>query len=218
MKFFIDTANLDQIKAAHDMGLLDGVTTNPSLVAAEGKDFKTLIADICRITSGPVSAEVLSTQCGAMIEEARDLRKIAPNVVVKLPTIAEGIRALRVCVDEQIPVNMTLCFQPIQALIVAKVGAAFCSPFLGRLDDIGEDGMKLIRDIRQIYDNYAFDTQVLAASLRHPFHVLEAAKAGADIGTMPYDVFQKLWKHPLTDIGLERFLADWRKAGEKPRK
>ncbi len=212
MKFFVDTANVDQIKAAHDMGLLDGVTTNPSLVAKEAKEFKALIGEICGITSGPVSAEVVSTECGAMVEEAKELIKIAPNVTVKLPIITEGIKSLKICVAEGIDVNMTLCFQPIQALIVAKVGAAFCSPFLGRLDDIGQDSMALVRDIREIYDNYGFTTQLLAASLRHPNHVLEAALAGADIGTMPYSVFEKLWKHPMTDIGLERFLADWKKA------
>lgn len=211
MKFFVDTANVDQIKAAHDMGLLDGVTTNPSLVAKEDRPFKPLIAEICRIISGPVSAEVVSTECPAMVEEAKQLREIAPNVVVKLPTVAEGIKALKICVAEGIDVNMTLCFQPIQALIVAKVGAAYCSPFLGRLDDIGQDSMELVRDIRQIYDNYSFKTQLLAASLRHPNHVLQAALDGADIGTMPYSVFEKLWKHPLTDIGLQRFLADWKK-------
>lgn len=211
MNFFLDTANLDQIKAAHNMGLLDGVTTNPSLVAKEGKDFRTLVAEICRITSGPVSAEVISTECGAMVEEARQLRKIAPNVVVKLPTIAEGIKALKICASDGIEVNMTLCFQPIQALIVAKAGAAYCSPFLGRLDDIGEDGMAVLRDIRQIYDNYGFNTQILAASLRHPYHVLQAALCGADVATMPFDVFEKLWKHPLTDLGLERFLSDWKR-------
>ncbi len=212
MKFFLDTANVDQIRSAHDMGLLDGVTTNPSLVAKEGKSFKALVQEICGITSGPVSAEVVSIECGAMIEEARALSKIAPNVVIKLPTIPEGIKALRICAAEHLAVNMTLCFQPLQALIVAKAGATYCSPFLGRLDDIGEDGMNVCRDIRQIYDNYGFQTQILAASLRHPFHVLEAARAGADVATMPYDVFEKLWNHPLTDIGLARFLADWEKA------
>ena len=211
MEFFLDSAHLDHIKAAHDMGLLDGVTTNPSLVAKEGKEFKRLVDEICQITSGPVSAEVVSTECGAMVEEAKDLAKIAPNIVIKLPTIAEGIKALKICVAEDMAVNMTLCFQPIQALIVAKTGATYCSPFLGRLDDIGEDGMEVLRDMRQIYDNYAFETQLLAASLRHPFHVLEAARIGADVATMPYEVFEKLWKHPLTDIGLERFLADWKK-------
>ncbi len=212
MKFYLDTAHVPHIRAAHDMGLLDGVTTNPSLVAKEGKDFKTLVAEICEITSGPVSAEVLSTECGAMVEEAKVLRKVAENVVVKLPTIAEGIKALKICVAEGIPVNMTLCFQAIQALIVAKVGASYCSPFLGRLDDIGEDGMQLVHDIREIYDNYSLKTELLAASLRHPNHVLEAARAGADIGTMPFAVFEKLWKHPLTDIGLEKFLSDFKKA------
>lgn len=212
MKFYLDTANVDQIRSAHEMGLLDGVTTNPTLVAAEGKDYKKVVAEICEITSGPVSAEVIATTTDKMVQEAQNYRKIAANVVVKLPTIAEGIKALRICVEQDIPINMTLCFQPLQALIVAKGGATYCSPFLGRLDDIGEDGMRLIHDMRQIYDNYAFDTLILAASLRHPFHVLEAAKAGADVATMPYGVFEKLWKHPLTDIGLDKFLSDYRRS------
>lgn len=213
MKFFLDTANIDQIKAARDMGILDGITTNPSLVAKEGREFKSLIAEICSICPGPISAEVLSVQCDDMMKEARELRKIAPNVVIKLPTIPEGVKALKRCVDEEIKVNMTLIFQPVQALIVAKVGATYCSPFLGRLDDICHDGMALIHEIRQIYDNYGFNCEILAASLRHPLHVLESAKAGADVGTMPYDVFKKLLDHPLTTIGLERFLADWKKLG-----
>jgi transaldolase len=191
------------------------VTTNPSLVAREGREFRSLVAEICKITSGPVSAEVVSTECGAMVEEAQELARIAPNIVVKLPTIREGIKALRRCVDLGIRVNMTLCFQPLQALIVAKAGASYCSPFLGRLDDIGEDGMRLLRDIRQVYDNYAFDTEILAASLRHPLHVLDAAKVGADVGTMPFAVFEKLWNHPLTDLGLEKFLSDWKKVPRK---
>jgi transaldolase len=211
MKFFLDTANLDEIKAGAALGLVDGITTNPSLVAKEKKDFKTLVAQICEIISGPVSAEVVSTTCDEMIKEARSLSKIAPNIIVKLPTIVEGVKALKMCVAEGIKVNCTLVFQPIQALIVAKIGATFCSPFLGRLDDIGHDGMELVKDIRLIYDNYGFKTQLLAASLRHPLHVLQAAKAGADIGTMPYGVFKQLLNHPLTDIGLEKFLADWKK-------
>ncbi|MCK6457172.1 MAG: fructose-6-phosphate aldolase [Phycisphaerae bacterium] len=215
MKFFLDTANLDQIRAARDLGVLDGVTTNPSLVAKEGREFRPLITEICSIVPGPVSAEVVSVTADEMMKEARELATLAPNVVVKLPTIPEGVKALKRCVDEQIKVNMTLIFQPAQALIVAKVGATFCSPFLGRLDDICHDGMALIHEIRQIYDNYAFDCQVLAASLRHPLHVVEAAKAGADVGTMPYDVFRKLLDHPLTTIGLERFLADWKKLDPK---
>lgn len=213
MKFFLDTANLDQIRAAHDMGLLDGVTTNPSLVAKEGQKFETLIGQICEITPGPVSAEVTATVADKMLVEARRLRSIADNVVVKLPTIPEGLKALSVCAQEEIPVNMTLCFQANQALCVAKAGAAYCSPFIGRLDDVGEDGMALIRDIRMIYDNYGFDTEILAASIRHPLHVVQAALAGADVATMPASVFNQLLKHPLTDIGLERFLADWKAAG-----
>ncbi len=212
MKFYLDTANLDQIRAGAELGLVDGVTTNPSLVAREGMDFKTLVGKICEIIPGPVSAEVTATECDAMVAEARELARVADNVIVKLPTITEGIKALKRCVDEGLKVNMTLVFQPLQALIVAKAGATFCSPFLGRLDDIGHDGMALIDEIRQIYDNYAFGTEILAASLRHPLHVVQAAKAGADIGTMPYAVFEKLLYHPLTDIGLERFLADWKKS------
>lgn len=211
MKFFLDTANLDEIKAGAALGLVDGVTTNPSLVAKEGKDFKTLVGQICEVISGPVSAEVVSTECGAMMKEARDLSKIAPNIIVKLPTIPEGVKALKICAAEGIKTNLTLVFQPIQALIVAKAGATFCSPFLGRLDDVGQDGMGLIEEIRTIYDNYGFTTEILAASLRHPLHVVQAAKAGADIGTMPYNVFTRLLDHPLTDVGLARFLADWKK-------
>ncbi len=211
MKFFLDTANLDEIKAGAALGIVDGITTNPSLVAKEGKDFKTLVAQICEIIPGPVSAEVVSTTCDEMMKEARTLAKIAPNIIVKLPTIPEGVKALKICSAEGIKTNLTLIFQPLQALIVAKSGASFCSPFLGRLDDIGQDGMALIHDIRHIYDNYGFKTEILAASLRHPMHVVEAAKAGADVGTMPYSVFKMLLNHPLTDIGLAKFLADWKK-------
>ena len=211
MKIFLDTANLDEIRAGAAMGIVDGITTNPSLVAKEGKDFKTLVAQICEIIPGPVSAEVVSTDCDGMIKEARQLSAIAENIIVKLPTISEGVKALKICTAEGIKTNLTLVFQPLQALVVAKVGATFCSPFLGRLDDIGQDGMMLIDEIRAIYDNYGFQTQILAASLRHPLHVVQAAKAGADIGTMPFKVFDQLLNHPLTDIGLERFLADWQK-------
>ncbi len=213
MKLFLDTANLDQIRAAREWGVLDGVTTNPSLVAKEGREFRPLIAEICSLVPGPVSAEVVSLTADEMMKEARDLVKIAPNVVVKLPTMAEGVKALKRCVDEGIRVNMTLVFQPAQALIVAKVGAAFCSPFVGRFDDVCEEGMERIHVIREIYDNYGYKTELLAASLRHPLHVVQAARAGADIGTMPYEVFRKLLDHPLTTVGLERFLADWKKAG-----
>lgn len=211
MKFFLDTANLDEIRAGAALGLVDGITTNPSLVAKEGKDFKTLVGQICEIIPGPVSAEVVSTECNAMLKEARELTKIADNIIVKLPTIAEGVKALKICSEEGIKTNLTLIFQPLQALAVAKSGATFCSPFLGRLDDISHDGMDLIADIRTIYDNYHFTTEILAASLRHPLHVVQAAKLGADIGTMPFKVFDMMLKHPLTDIGLEKFLADWGK-------
>ncbi len=211
MKFFLDTANLDEIRAGAAMGIVDGITTNPSLVAKEGKDFKTLVGQICEIISGPVSAEVVSTDCDTMVKEARELSKIADNIIVKLPTIPEGVKALKICSEEGIRTNLTLIFQPLQALIVAKCGATFCSPFLGRLDDIGHDGMDLIADIRTIYDNYGYETEILAASLRHPLHVVQAAKLGADIGTMPYKVFEQMLNHPLTTIGLEKFLADWNK-------
>ncbi|GJQ27081.1 MAG: transaldolase [Phycisphaerae bacterium] len=215
MKFFLDTANLDEIRAGAALGIVDGVTTNPSLVAKEGKDFKTLVGQICEIIPGPVSAEVVSTTCDAMVKEGRELSKIAENVIVKLPTIPEGVKALKILAAEGVKTNLTLVFQPIQALIVAKAGATYCSPFLGRLDDIGQDGMALIDDIRLIYDNYGFRTEILAASLRHPLHVVQAAKAGADIGTMPYGVFKQLLNHPLTDIGLERFLNDFKKLQAK---
>jgi len=214
MKFFLDTANLDQIRAAHDMGLLDGVTTNPTLVARENMDFKTLVGEICRITDGPVSAEVLATEAEPMVEEGLALSQIAGNVVVKLPAIAEGLKACVRLREKGVAVNITLCFQPNQALCAAKAGATYCSPFLGRLDDVGHDGMDLIPTIRQIYDQYGFDTQLLAASLRHPLHVVQAALAGADVATMPYAVFAKLLDHPLTDVGLERFLSDFKKSRE----
>jgi len=211
MKIFLDTANVEQIRCAHEMGLLDGVTTNPSLIAKEGQEFRSLLMRICEITSGPVSAEVVSTEVAGMLEEARSLAKLAENIVVKLPTTREGIKALTSCRTEGIAVNMTLCFQPIQALCVAKAGASYCSPFIGRMDDVGQDGMELIQQIRQIYDNYGFQTEILAASIRHPLHVVQAALAGADAATMPFAVFQKLLDHPLTDVGLERFLADWKR-------
>ena len=215
MRFFIDTANLDEIKAANDLGVLDGVTTNPSLVAKEGREFIPLLKEICDIVSGPVSAEVTSTDCDGMMKEARELSKVASNVVIKLPTIVEGVKACVRCRDEGIKTNLTLCFQPTQALIVAKAGATFVSPFLGRLDDISQDGMDLIHQIRHIYDNYGFKTEILAASLRHPLHVAQAAMAGADIATIPYGVIEKLLNHPLTDIGLKRFLDDWAKLQAK---
>lgn len=216
MKFFIDTANLDQIRKCKQMHLLDGVTTNPSLAAKEKTEFRPLIRQICDLVEGPVSAEVVSTQADEMFAEAKELAVISPHVVVKLPTIPEGIKALARCVEAGIATNMTLVFQPIQALIVAKVGATYVSPFLGRLDDIGQDSMEMLGTIREIYDNYDFQTKILAASLRHPLHVVQAARLGADVATLPPALFDRLLDHPLTDIGLERFLADWAGLSAKP--
>lgn len=215
MKFFIDTADIAQIKDAAALGILDGVTTNPSLVAKEGKPLPDLLREICDVVDGPVSAEVVATDHKTMVREGKKLAKIHPNIVVKLPTTVEGVKACVELARGGIHVNMTLVFSPLQALIVAKAGASFCSPFVGRLDDIAHDGMGLIRDIVQIYDNYEFATQVLVASVRHPIHVLEAALIGADVVTVPYDVITKLLNHPLTDAGLERFLSDWKKTGQK---
>jgi transaldolase len=211
MKLFLDTANVGEIQEAASLGILDGVTTNPSLVAKEGRDFKELVKEICSIVNGPVSAEVVATDLQGMLAEARDLAKIHDNIVVKIPLIREGLKAVKRLKAERIRVNVTLCFSATQALLAAKAGAYFISPFVGRLDDISHSGMDLIRDIVTIYRNYDFETQVLVASIRHPLHVLEAAKMGADISSMPFKVFEQLVKHPLTDIGLERFLQDWKK-------
>ena len=211
MKLFLDTANLKEIREANELGVLDGITTNPTLVSRENRDFDDLIREICSIVKGPVNAEVLSTRCEGMLEEADRLVKIHPNVVVKLPLIPEGLKALKILSQRKVRVNVTLCFSATQALLAAKCGASYISPFIGRLDDIGQVGMDLIRDIKTIYANYGFKTEILVASIRHPVHVLEAAKIGADIATMPFEVFQKLVKHPLTDIGLQRFLSDWEK-------
>ena len=214
MKFFIDTASLKEIREATALGLVDGVTTNPSLVAKEGEvDFKSHIAAICEIVRGPVSVEVTSLDTEGMMREGRDYAKIAPNVVVKCPLTLDGLRATRMLTEEGTPVNVTLCFSAAQAILAAKCGAAYISPFVGRLDDIAEDGIRLVRDIVEIYRNYEWKTQVLAASIRHPIHVVEAARAGADVATMPFKVIAQLVKHPLTDKGLEQFLADWRKSG-----
>lgn len=212
MKFFLDTANLEEIRQAASLGVLDGVTTNPSLIAKEGADFEKRIYDICEIVQGPVSAEVVSTDAEGMYAEAQKLKKIHPWVVIKLPTIAEGLRAAKRLLAEGTKVNMTLCFSASQALLVGKLGATYVSPFVGRLDDISHVGMDLIRDIVTIYRNYSFPTQVLAASLRHPLHIVDAAKAGAHVATMPYKVIEQLIKHPLTDKGLAQFLKDWEKA------
>ncbi len=212
MKFFLDTANLDEIREAASMGILDGVTTNPSLIAKEGAKFKERIVEICEIVQGPVSAEVTATDTEGMCSQGRELAKLHQWVVVKIPITKAGLKAVRLLVGEDIKINATLCFSPSQALLVAKAGATYVSPFLGRLDDISHVGMDLIRDIVTIYRNYLFKTQVLAASLRHPLHVVDAAKAGADVATMPYKVFEQLLKHPLTDKGLDQFLKDWEKA------
>lgn len=217
MKFFIDTANLDEIKEAAELGILDGVTTNPSLVAKEKYDinFKDLIGEICKIVPGPVSAEVVSTDVDGMMNEAHDLAKIADNVVIKIPLLKDGLKAVKRLKGEGIKTNVTLCFSPSQALLAAKAGASFISPFIGRLDDISTEGMELIEQIVTIYGNYGFDTEVLVASVRHPMHVVQAALLGADVVTMPFKVIDQLIKHPLTDIGLERFLSDWKKTNRK---
>jgi transaldolase len=215
MKFFIDTAEVPEIKALLPTGLVDGVTTNPSLVAKSGRDFREVVAEICGIVSGPVSAEVTAVETELMIAEGKSLAKIAANVVVKLPLTLKGIAACKTLAGDGIKTNVTLCFSANQALIAAKAGATYISPFVGRLDDVGEDGMQLIRDIRVIYDNYGFRTEILAASIRSPQHVREAALAGADVATAPPSVIKALANHPLTDKGLEAFLADWAKTGQK---
>lgn len=213
MKFFLDTANLDEIRQAAAMGVLDGITTNPTLAAKEKKPFRDLILEICDVVkNGVVNAEVVSTDAEGILREGRELASWHPNIVVKVPMTRDGIRACNELSSEGIRVNVTLVFSPSQALIVAKAGAYFVSPFLGRLDDISQDGLVLLRDILQIYRAYNFSTQVLAASLRHPMHVVEAAKIGAHIGTMPFKTFEQLFKHPLTDKGLDLFLKDWEKA------
>jgi len=214
MKFFIDTANLDEIKEANELGLIDGVTTNPSLVAKEGDvDFKEHLAKICAIVKGDISAEVTALDTEGMLSEGRELAKVAPNVVIKVPLTLDGLKACRTFRAEGTKVNVTLCFSAAQALLAAKAGASYISPFIGRLDDVATDGMQLIRDIVQIYDNYGFETEVLAASIRHPMHIVDCALAGADVATIPFKVIQQLVKHPLTDKGLEGFLSDWKKSG-----
>jgi len=209
MKIYLDTASVKEIHEAASFGLLDGVTTNPSLVAKEGRTFKDILLEICNIVDGPISAEVVSVEADAMVKEGRELAKIHKNIVVKCPLIPEGLKATKKLASEGIRVNVTLCFSPTQALLAAKAGAWCVSPFIGRLDDVSSDGMALIRQIVTIFKNYDFKTQVLVASVRHPQHVVEAALAGGHISTMPFSVFQALFKHPLTDIGLKKFLADW---------
>ena len=211
MKFFIDTASVSEIREAEALGILDGVTTNPSLIAKEGKPFKATILEICSIVNGPVSTEVTALDMDGMLKQGREYAGWHKNVVVKLPTTREGIKACRVLTGEGIKTNLTLCFSATQALLVAKAGATYVSPFVGRLDDISSNGMELIRDIVQIYDNYSYTTQVLTASVRHPLHVVEAAKLGSHVATIPWKVLDMMFNHPLTDKGLAAFLKDWEK-------
>lgn len=215
MKFFVDTAEVSEIKALIPTGLVDGVTTNPSLVAKSGRDFREMIAEVCALVPGPVSAEVTALETDQMLAEGRALARIAKNVVVKLPLTLKGVAACKALTGEGVRTNVTLCFSVNQALIAAKAGATFISPFIGRLDDVGQDGMELIREIRCVYDNYGFQTEILAASIRSPQHIREAAIAGADVATAPPAVIRALAHHPLTDKGLEAFLADWAKTGQK---
>jgi transaldolase len=211
MKFFMDSANLDEIKEGVAAGLVDGITTNPSLVAKEGKTFRAVVDEILAVVDGPVSLEVVSVEAEAIVKEGRELAKIHKNVVVKVPMIPEGLKAIRRLSGEGIKVNTTLIFSPTQALLAAKAGASYVSPFIGRLDDISQQGMDIIEDIRQIFDNYDYETEILVASVRHPVHILDAARIGADVATMPFKVMMQLAQHPLTDIGLEKFLSDWKK-------
>ncbi len=215
MKFFIDTANVKEIREAASLGVVDGVTTNPSLVAKEGRDFKQVIAEICSIVDGPISAEAVSLEADKMVAEGEELAKIHKNIVVKLPMTKDGLKATKILAKKGIRVNMTLVFSPSQALLAAKVGAAYVSPFVGRLDDISHVGMDLVRQIMDIYENYGFTTEVIVASVRNPLHVVDAALAGAHIATIPFSVIDQLVKHPLTDIGIDKFLADWKKLEKK---
>lgn len=209
MRLFIDTANINEIKEANSLGIIDGVTTNPTLIAREGRSFITVVKEICLIVDGPISAEVIALKSDEMIKEARSLAKIHKNIVIKIPLTTEGLKATKVLSKEGIKTNLTLCFSPTQALLAAKAGATYVSPFIGRLDDISTVGMELIRDIKTIFSNYGFKTQIIVASVRNPIHVLEAAKIGADIATVPYATLMALAKHPLTDAGIDKFLKDW---------
>jgi transaldolase len=212
MKFFIDTANIDEIRDANNMGMVDGVTTNPTLVAREGRDFEELIKEICTIVDGPVSAEVISLDTEGMLKEARTLANIHENIVVKIPMTVDGLKATKQLTIDGIKTNVTLVFSPLQALMAAKAGASYVSPFIGRLDDLAQDGLVLVEQIIDIYDNYGFETEIIVASIRNPLHVLESARLGADIATIPYNVLAKLASHPMTDKGLKAFLDDWNKA------
>lgn len=211
MKFFIDTANIEEIKEAKRLGVIDGVTTNPTLISKEGRKAEDLLQEICSLIDGPVSAEVVSPDAEGMVKEARKLAKLGENIVVKVPIIKEGMKAVKMLTAEGIKTNMTLIFSPSQALLAAKVGATFCSPFIGRLDDVSHVGMDLVREIITIYENYGFETQLIVASIRNPLHVVDAALAGAPIATIPFAVIERLVKHPLTDVGVKRFLDDWKK-------
>ena len=215
MRIFIDTANVDQIREANSWGILDGVTTNPTLVAKEGRDFRQVIQEICAIVDGPISAEAISLDAEGMVKEARDLSKIHRNIVVKIPMTPEGLKAVKVLSKEGVKTNVTLVFSPNQALLAAKAGATYVSPFIGRLDDISHTGMDLVRDIVKIFSNYGYKTEVIAASIRHPVHVTEAALAGAHVATVPYDILKKMMKHNLTDEGIQKFLKDWEKVPKK---
>lgn len=211
MKFFIDTANIDEIKEANSMGMVDGVTTNPSLIAKEDGEFIDIIKEICSVVDGPVSAEVISLDTQGMVKEARDLAKISDNIVIKIPMTTDGLKATRTLTDEGIKTNVTLVFSPLQALMAAKAGATYASPFVGRLDDLAQDGMVLIEQIVDIYNNYGYETEIIVASIRNPIHVLDAAIMGADVATIPFNVLSKLAAHPLTDKGIKAFLSDWEK-------
>ena len=211
MKFFIDTANIKEIKEANDMGMVDGVTTNPSLIAKEGRNFKEIITEICDIVDGPISAEVISLETAGMVAEARELSKIHENIVVKIPMTIDGLKAVRILASEGIRTNVTLVFSPLQALMAAKTGASYVSPFVGRLDDLSQDGLVLVEQIVTIYDNYDYDTEVIVASVRNPLHVLDSALMGADIATIPFKVLSQLAAHPMTDKGIAAFMADWEK-------
>ena len=215
MKLFLDTANVEQIREANDWGIIDGVTTNPSLIAKEGRDFREVVEEICSIVDGPISAEVISLDAKGMVKEGRELTKIHENINIKVPMTAEGLKAVKEFSAREIDTNVTLVFSANQALLAAKAGATYVSPFVGRIDDTGHDGLQIVHDIVQIYQNYAFDTEIIVASTRNPIHVLESAKAGAHIATVPWNLLQLMVKHPQTDIGIEKFLADWEKVPKK---
>jgi transaldolase len=215
LKFFIDTANVEAIRKAHERGMVDGVTTNPSLVAKEGRDFRTVVDEIASFVKGPISLEVVSENAKGMLKEARELNSWIDNAAIKIPMTWEGLKAVKVCADEGIQTNVTLVFSPNQALLAAKAGATFVSPFIGRLDDVGQVGMEVIEGTAQIYANYGYETEIIVASIRHPIHVYEAALIGADIATIPPDVLDKMVHHPLTDVGIRRFLDDWKKVPKK---